>query len=168
MFASPLIDWDSHEMRVYRAEHRLPESSAAALLHRSGECNCGSFAADGERAMIKALYPSWWASTIAALEDQAQAAGIRWCRWGGYDIHGNRAGATTKRRGAGLLCESCEARQHPAKRRQQTTCAPKRSREVCACEPRRAASVRTLRSGARSALIEGSDATRANLDPAGS
>ena len=111
MFVCPLIDWTGEDVRAYRAEYAIPESAAAALLHRSGECNCGAFAATGERAMLKALYPEWWAKTIAPLEAQAQAAGIRWCRWGGYDVHGRHAAAASRQR-AGLLCESCEARQH--------------------------------------------------------
>lgn len=110
VFAAPLIDWTGQEMRRYRREHQLPESPAAALLHRSGECNCGAFAnADAERGMLRALYPEFFAG-IEALEREAQAAGVRWCRWGGYDVHGRRAGQVTRR--AGLLCESCEARQH--------------------------------------------------------
>jgi len=119
VFASPLIDWSNEEMRSYRRDHEIPESPAAALLHRSGECNCGAFAsADGEREMLKALYPEWFAG-IEALEAEARAAGVRWCRWGGYDIHGNRAGERLRER-TGMLCESCESRQHgtasPARR----------------------------------------------------
>ncbi len=111
VFVNPLIDWDDEQMRSYRAEHRLPESPAAALLHRSGECNCGAFAKAGEeRAMLKALYPEFFKG-IEALEAEAQAAGVRWCQWGGYDIHGNRAGETSSER-SGLLCESCEHRHH--------------------------------------------------------
>lgn len=113
VFANPLIAWSGEEMRRYRAEHQVPESPAAALLHRSGECNCGAFAKAGEeRAMLKALYPEFFAK-VEALEAQAEAAGVRWCRWGGYDIHGNRAGDASKER-PGLLCESCESRHHGA------------------------------------------------------
>jgi 3'-phosphoadenosine 5'-phosphosulfate sulfotransferase (PAPS reductase)/FAD synthetase len=110
VFAAPLIDWTGQEMRRYRREHQLPESPAAALLHRSGECNCGAFAkADGERAMLKALYPEFFAG-IERLENEAKRAGIRWCRWGGYDPQGNRAGERSRER-TGLLCEGCEGRQ---------------------------------------------------------
>jgi 3'-phosphoadenosine 5'-phosphosulfate sulfotransferase (PAPS reductase)/FAD synthetase len=111
VFVNPLIDWSNEAMLNYRREHDIPESSAAALLHRSGECNCGAMAAVGEREMLQALYPDFFAS-IEALETQAQAAGIRWCRWGGYDINGNRAGNTSTRK-AGILCESCESRCRP-------------------------------------------------------
>jgi 3'-phosphoadenosine 5'-phosphosulfate sulfotransferase (PAPS reductase)/FAD synthetase len=117
VFANPLIDWTGEQMRSYRTEHRIPESPAAALLHRSGECNCGAFAkAEEERAMLKTLYPEFFAK-IEALETEAQAAGVRWCRWGGYDIHGNRAGGVSSQR-PGLLCESCEHHaSRPAERR---------------------------------------------------
>jgi 3'-phosphoadenosine 5'-phosphosulfate sulfotransferase (PAPS reductase)/FAD synthetase len=112
VFANPLIDWTGEDMRRYRREHRIPESPAAALLHRSGECQCGAFAnADGEREMLKALYPEFFAG-IEALEVEARAAGVRWCRWGGYDVHGNRAGEVTREK-PGMLCESCESRQRP-------------------------------------------------------
>jgi hypothetical protein len=64
-------------MLRYRRRHRLPESDAAALMHRSGECNCGAFAsAAQEGAMLKKLYPDFFKS-IEALE--AQAAGLRPC-----------------------------------------------------------------------------------------
>jgi 3'-phosphoadenosine 5'-phosphosulfate sulfotransferase (PAPS reductase)/FAD synthetase len=111
VFANPLIDWTNEDMRRYRSEHGLPQSPAAALLHRSGECNCGAFAnANGERAMLASLYPEFFAG-IEALEAKAHAAGVRWCRWGGYDVHGNRAGEVTRQK-PGMLCESCESRQH--------------------------------------------------------
>ncbi len=110
VFANPLLNWSSAHMAAYRRAHRIPESDAAALLHRSGECNCGAFAsAEHERAMLKALYPDFFAS-IEALETEADAAGLRWCRWGGYDRAGNRATQAAKR-APGPLCEACDARQ---------------------------------------------------------
>ena len=111
MFVNPLIDWSGEEMLRYRRDHDLPESPAAALLHRSGECNRGAFAnAAEERAMLKALYPDFF-SGIEALEREAEEAGIRWCRWGGYDLRGERAGEVSRRCPV-MLCESCKARQH--------------------------------------------------------
>jgi 3'-phosphoadenosine 5'-phosphosulfate sulfotransferase (PAPS reductase)/FAD synthetase len=125
VFAAPLIDWTGGDMLRYRREHQIPESAASALLHRSGECQCGAFAnAEEERAMLKALYPSFFAG-IEQLEREAQEAGVRWCRWGGYDVHGNRAGEASREQ-PGLLCESCEARQHapaPRSRRRSTASA---------------------------------------------
>ncbi len=138
VFANPLIDWTGDDMRAYRRAHRLPESPAAALLHRSGECNCGAFAkADGERAMLKALYPEFFAG-IEKLEQEAQAAGIHWCRWGGYDLDGNRAGEGSRER-PGLLCESCEARQQNPSR------PARQARRASCCDGRRKPSKRSSR-----------------------
>jgi 3'-phosphoadenosine 5'-phosphosulfate sulfotransferase (PAPS reductase)/FAD synthetase len=109
VFVNPLIEWTDLDMRRYRRRHRIPESDAAALMHRSGECNCGAFAsAAQERATLKALYPDFFRG-IEALE--AEAAGLRWCRWGGYDRGGNRATDSGPRQAPGLLCESCDSRQ---------------------------------------------------------
>ena len=109
-FVNPLLNWSSSDMALYRQAHHIPESDAAALLHRSGECNCGAFAsAEHERAMLKALYPDFFAS-IEALEAEAEAAGLRWCRWVAAT-----APETAPRRAAkpasGPLCEACDARQ---------------------------------------------------------
>lgn len=105
-YCNPLIEWTNAEMRDYRERHELPESDVASLLHRSGECNCGAFAdAEAERAMLKSLWPEWWADTIESLEREAEERGIRWCRWGGYDVEGNQAAGQSK--APGLLCSSC-------------------------------------------------------------
>lgn len=110
VFVNPLIDWTDLDMRRYRRQHRIPESDAAALMHRSGECNCGAFAsAAQERTTLQALYPDFFRG-IRALEAEAEAAGLRWCRWGGYDRDGNRA-TDEPRQAPGPLCESCDSRQ---------------------------------------------------------
>jgi len=106
-FVNPLIDWSSGEMSRYREEHDIPESDIAALLHRSGECNC---AARGtwweERAFIKSLWPNWFEQTIESVEREAEARGVRWCVWGGFDLEGNRAGEKSDEQ-VGLLCSNC-------------------------------------------------------------
>ncbi len=84
--------------------------------------------------MLKALYPDWFAG-IEALEAEARAAGVRWCRWGGYDIDGNRAGGVSRQK-PGLLCESCEGRQHQARSPRQRK--PRRPAPRCARETRKA------------------------------
>jgi hypothetical protein len=98
--ANPLIDWTNEDCRLYAAEHEIPESPVAALLHKSGECNCGSFAAPGEREMLQALWPDWFENTIASLEREAEAAGIPACRWG------ERPGVPGFNPGA--LCTDCQ------------------------------------------------------------
>jgi 3'-phosphoadenosine 5'-phosphosulfate sulfotransferase (PAPS reductase)/FAD synthetase len=105
-YCNPLIDWDGVQMDDYRKENGIPSSDVAQLLHRSGECNC---AAGGswyrERDLIKAFWPRWFKDNIEALEQEAEALGIRWCRWGGFDLEGNRA----KRSGEETpdLCRRC-------------------------------------------------------------
>lgn len=102
VFVNPLIDWTDQEMRAYRYEHGLPESDVAALIHRSGECNCGSFAAPGEREMLRSLWPEWFETTIGSLEREAEDRGIPACRWG-------ERPPDAKLTDAGPLCSSCEA-----------------------------------------------------------
>jgi 3'-phosphoadenosine 5'-phosphosulfate sulfotransferase (PAPS reductase)/FAD synthetase len=103
LFVNPLVDWTGDQVRAYRTEHDLPESDAAALLHRSGECNCGSFAKPGEREMLRALAPGWFDANIGSLEREANAAGIAACRWG------ERPPAVAPG-AAGPLCSTCEWR----------------------------------------------------------
>ncbi|MGA2162927.1 MAG: hypothetical protein ABSH36_00480 [Solirubrobacteraceae bacterium] len=106
-FVNPLIDLSNQSISQYRRTHDLPQSDIAALLCRSGECNCGAYsAAEDERAMLSAWFPRTW-ERIARLEAEAQAKGIRWCRWGGYDLAGNRATDVSRER-VGVLCEKCE------------------------------------------------------------
>jgi 3'-phosphoadenosine 5'-phosphosulfate sulfotransferase (PAPS reductase)/FAD synthetase len=109
VFVNPLLNWRDDDMLAYRRTHSIPESDASALMHRSGECNCGAFAsAAGERAMLQQLYPEFFAS-IEALEAEAEAAGLRWCRWGGYNAEGKRA-TDAVRQAPGMICESCDSR----------------------------------------------------------
>lgn len=99
VWVNPLYQWSNVAMREYRREHDLPESDVAALLHRSGECNCGAFATPGEREQLRSLWPEWWWSTIAPLEEACEALGLP-SRWGERP-----AGAKVTR--GGRLCASC-------------------------------------------------------------
>lgn len=98
VWANPLTDWTDEQMRDYRKRHRLPVSDVAALMHMSGECGCGAFAAPGEREMRCDLFPEWgrW---LADLEKRAAEASVQHCVWGGPD---GRA------REAGPMCSSCQ------------------------------------------------------------
>lgn len=108
-FVSPLVDWPNALMSAYREREELPVSDVAALMHRSGECNCGAFAkAEEERGMLEALFPEWFCTVIEPLEREAEAAGLRWCRWGGYDLERVQAAGSED---PGLLCQSCPTRQ---------------------------------------------------------
>lgn len=104
VFCNPLIDWTAFDMRRYRTEHELPESDVSALIHRSGECNCGAYAQPGEREMLRDLWPNWFDRTIGSLEREAKARGIAHCEWGA-----GRDGDTAEP--GGPLCASCDYRQ---------------------------------------------------------
>lgn len=106
VFINPLIDWPDSAMRAYREQHALPESDVAALLHRSGECNCGSFATAGERDMLRSLWPDWFEGRIASLEREAAEAGIVNCRWGNRPSDAPPASSDDD-----VLCSSCIFRQ---------------------------------------------------------
>lgn len=101
VFCNPLVEWTNREMANYRAENDLRLSDVAALLHRSGECNCGCFADEGEREMLKSLWPEWFEETIGCLEREAEEMGLACPLWGG-----NREQPAVR---GGELCSSCDA-----------------------------------------------------------
>lgn len=109
VFVNPLIEWTNEEMADYRTKHDLRLSEVAALLHRSGECQCGSFADEDEREMLRSLWPEWWDTRIAPIEREAQARALPFCRWG--DPRGGLVKGPS-----GPLCSSCDAameQRHP-------------------------------------------------------
>lgn len=119
VWCSPLIDFTHGDMWDYRRQYALPESNVAALLRRSGECNCGAYAsAQQERIMLKQFWPDWWA-TVEDLEREVEAAGIEWCRWGGWDAdYTQRASKKTDEDRFGIagsqggpMCDDCGSRQ---------------------------------------------------------
>lgn len=116
VYANPIAEWSAQQMALYRREYGIPVSDVAALLHKSGECNCGSFSDPSTRDMLRGLWPSWWAG-MEALEREAEARGLRWCRWGGYDARGRRRNDPRIMRGdreakermrGGILCQDCQ------------------------------------------------------------
>lgn len=109
IFANPLIDWTTPDLHRYREQHEFIESDVAALLHRSGECNCGAYATPGEREMLRSLWPDWFEATIAPLEREAKAMGLPVCTWGaGRDfIDARKAAAAAENE---MLCSDCQLR----------------------------------------------------------
>jgi 3'-phosphoadenosine 5'-phosphosulfate sulfotransferase (PAPS reductase)/FAD synthetase len=97
VWVAPLTSWTREDVRAYRQTYCVEESDVAALLHRSGECNCGAFAAAGERDELRALYPTWWSQQIAPLERSTNQ------RWG-------ERPQKARRPTAGVLCTDCGAR----------------------------------------------------------
>jgi 3'-phosphoadenosine 5'-phosphosulfate sulfotransferase (PAPS reductase)/FAD synthetase len=99
VWLAPLVFWTGEQMADYRDEHALPLSDVAALLHRSGECNCGCYQAE-DREMLAALWPEWWEATIGSLERRAAELGLPTPKWGGGL---GAAGGLT-----GELCSDCQ------------------------------------------------------------
>lgn len=112
VFANPLIDWTTRDLHAYREVHDFIESDVAALLHRSGECNCGAYAAPGEREMLRSLYPEWFAETIEPLEAEAERAGLECSRWGaGRDLLRRREATKHIADDQPELCSDCVLRE---------------------------------------------------------
>ena len=102
VFVNPLIEWTNAEMADYRDQHDLQLSEVSAILHRSGECQCGAFAAEDEREMLRSLWPEWFDKRIGSMEREAQELGLKFSTWGagrGDPVSGP----------SGELCSSCDA-----------------------------------------------------------
>lgn len=98
VWVAPIIEYDKAMVRAACRDAGIAPSDVSALLHRSGECNCGAFAQPGERGMLAQLFPEWW-ERIEVLEAQACAAGVP-CVWG--ESPGEARG------GVGPMCSGCE------------------------------------------------------------
>ena len=81
VWVNPLLNWSNELMGRYRSERALPVNDVTKHLHMSGECLCGAFAKPGELDEIAFFYPHF-AERIRDLEQQAEQAGLRACRWG--------------------------------------------------------------------------------------
>jgi 3'-phosphoadenosine 5'-phosphosulfate sulfotransferase (PAPS reductase)/FAD synthetase len=58
VWVSPIINWTKLDLNTYRLmAGDVPRNKASDLIHMSGECLCGSFAAPGERAEIDHWFP---------------------------------------------------------------------------------------------------------------
>lgn len=109
VFVNPLIDWENKEVDNYVKDNNFPISDVYALLHRSGECQCGAFASKGEREMIKDLYPQWFENNIAWLEIEAEKRGLKYTKWGyKYIPIAYRKFAIKEQEENSNLCSSCE------------------------------------------------------------
>lgn len=105
VFVSPLLNWTTEDMNTYRVLRNVPRNEVADLLHMSGECLCGAFAAEGEREELSFWFPEV-AAQITALERRVQALKRhppKVCIWGWGAQHGKG-----RRSKVGPLCSSCE------------------------------------------------------------
>jgi 3'-phosphoadenosine 5'-phosphosulfate sulfotransferase (PAPS reductase)/FAD synthetase len=112
VWVSPLVNWTKLDLTTYRLmAGDVPANEVSDLIHMSGECLCGSFAAPGEHAEIAYWFPDV-ADEIAALEaeiaDRADIPNHRkqW-GWGADPAKKALDGKASK---SGLLCSSCDDR----------------------------------------------------------
>ncbi|MFD9248474.1 hypothetical protein [Streptomyces bottropensis] len=120
VWVSPLVHWTDAHMREYRARHRcqqdhehaqhrlcfdgaLPLNEVTEHIHMSGECLCLAYGKPGEPDEIEFFYPEA-AAPMRELEREAEAAGIKACRWGQKP-----PGESSDSAPAGRLCSSCVA-----------------------------------------------------------
>jgi 3'-phosphoadenosine 5'-phosphosulfate sulfotransferase (PAPS reductase)/FAD synthetase len=112
VWVSPLVNWTKLDLNTYRLmAGDVPRNQASDLIHMSGECLCGAFAAPGERAEIDQWFP-------LALEEIRELEALIADRddipdhrktwgWGADPAKKALDGAPSK---SGLLCSSCDDR----------------------------------------------------------
>lgn len=104
VWANPIHDWSKADCLDYIAQRGVRRNPVVELIHMSGECLCGSYAAPGELKEIALWFPHVGAH-IRAIEDRAVAAGVKSCRWGEAP-----KGRRRKRGKISELCQQCELR----------------------------------------------------------
>lgn len=109
VWANPAYFWSKFDCLDTIAAAGIQRNEVVELLHKSGECLCGSFAKPGELDEIALWYPDV-AARIRALEERAKAAG-KPCVWGARpkrDRKAQPASRDSAGRRVGPLCQQCE------------------------------------------------------------
>lgn len=112
VWVSPLVNWTKLDLTTYRLmAGDVPANEVSDLIHMSGECLCGAFAARGEHSEIAYWFPEV-AAEIEALEaeianrDDIPNHRKQW-GWGADPAKKALDGKASK---SGLLCSSCDDR----------------------------------------------------------
>lgn len=71
VWLAPFFDWDASDVFDYMESARIPTSPVYPFLHRSGECNCGAFAVEGELALLRMFFPKR-GNHIMALQERVR------------------------------------------------------------------------------------------------
>lgn len=111
VWVNPLYEWSKFDCLDTISAAGVARSPVVQLLHKSGECLCGSFAKPGELAEIALWYPDV-AARIHALEATVKSAGHeRACVWGQRPTRQRKrqpARLDSAGRRVGPLCQQCE------------------------------------------------------------
>lgn len=116
VWVSPLIHWTKLDLNTYRLmAGDVPSNLASDLIHMSGECLCGSFAAPGERAEIDHWFPNALDEVReleALIADRGDIPAHRktW-GWGSDPALKALDGAAST---TGPMCSSCDDRFQPS------------------------------------------------------
>lgn len=112
VWVSPLVNWTKLDLNTYRLmAGDVPRNEASDLIHMSGECLCGAFAAPGEREEIDQWFPVALdeireLEALIADRDDIPEHRKTW-GWGADPAKKALDGAPSK---SGLLCSSCDDR----------------------------------------------------------
>ena len=112
VWVSPLVHWTKLDLNTYRlANADVPRNEVSDLIHMSGECLCGAFAAPGEREEISQWFPLAFEQMDeleALIAGRADIPAHRktW-GWGGNPAIKR---PSEPRSEAGRLCSSCDVR----------------------------------------------------------
>lgn len=113
VYVSPLVNWTKLDLNTYRLiAGDVPRNKASDLIHMSGECLCGAFAAPGERDEIDQWFPLALAEVreleaLIADRDDIPEHRKTW-GWGADPAKKALDGAAPSK--SGLLCSSCDDR----------------------------------------------------------
>jgi 3'-phosphoadenosine 5'-phosphosulfate sulfotransferase (PAPS reductase)/FAD synthetase len=116
VIVSPLVNWTKLDLNTYRLmAGDVPRNSASDLIHMSGECLCGAFAAPGERDEIDAWFPDALdevreLETLIADRDDIPPHRKTW-GWGADPVLKALDGVVTR---SGVLCSACDDRYQMA------------------------------------------------------
>lgn len=105
VFAAAIHDLTACDVSTFLQDLGVGRNAVVDLLHKSGECLCGAYAAPGELAELGLWYPSV-ARRILALQERVLEKGFPW-GWEGRPPHG---GFDTSQQVL-PFCSSCHFRQ---------------------------------------------------------
>lgn len=117
IWVSPIVHWTNAQMNEYRRRFDVPRNEVAAILHMSGECECGAYAKEDELEELGTWFPET-AYRIRSLEKKAADLGIRNCKWG------RKPAADGGTMPAGMIDPALLAPAHQGNERLCSSCQP--------------------------------------------
>lgn len=115
VWVSPLVNWTAADMSLYRdIQGDVPRNEVSDLIHMSGECLCGSFAAMGEREELAMWFPDVIAEITALEAEIADRDDIPDLRktwgWGADPEVLKTSRSIRKVPKTGRLCSTCDVK----------------------------------------------------------